>query len=139
MNLHLEVWFSLYRCDATLPVLFLFSPVLIKAHAYLKGISWVNKAWKTKYRGMFLAATHDLLFLLYKITESNKKKRNALYSLLCGNTKSVCKELMDPSSFSKPIFASQISVVLLQPCNFLSSLSSILFIQTHCNMNLSIC
>lgn len=79
MNLHLEVWFSLYRCAAALLMLFLFLPVVRKAPAYMKGISWVNKTWKAKYRCMFLAATHALLFLLYKITESNKKKKNPVH------------------------------------------------------------
>lgn len=119
MNLNLKVWFSLYRYAAALFVLFIFLPVVRKAHAYMKGISWVNKMWKAKYRWMFLAATHDLLFLLYKITESNKKNLMPCGTLLCGED--LCKELIDPSSFSKPVFASihiQISVVLLQPLQF---------------------
>lgn len=57
MNLHLEVWFSLYRYAAGLLMLFPFLPVVRKAHAYMKGISWVNETWKAKYRSMFLAAT----------------------------------------------------------------------------------
>lgn len=75
--------------------------------------------------------------------ENNRiSQKNLMHysKLLCGNTKSVCKELMDPSSFSKPIcFHPRTNLSGTSATSAIFSLSSILFFQTHCNMTLSIC
>lgn len=84
MNLHLEVWFSLYRYAAAVLMLSLCLTVVGKAHAYINRICWENKTQKAKHRCMFLAATRLLLFLLNKLTECNQRSLICCGMLLCG-------------------------------------------------------